>query len=269
MSPLSPETLDAALAVAEEAALAAGAAVRAFYKDAYTVKDKGEDNPLTDADLASNQILEERLRGAFPDFGWLSEETVDSPERLDKRAVWIVDPVDGTKEFTLGIPEFVVSVALVVDGVPVLGVLYNPITEQRFVGLTGGTAGKVARYNGAPATVTAHDALPGGRIVCSRTEMKKGWFDAYAPLGVTPIAVGSVAYKFGLVAAGLAEATFTPQPRHEWDVAGGAAIVLAAGGDFTNRHGVLPAFNQKKPLIDGILASNGALHRALLAVMNG
>jgi myo-inositol-1(or 4)-monophosphatase len=269
VSYLSPDALDEALALAEAATLQAGAAVRGFYKDAYTVKDKGEDNPLTDADLASNEILERALRGATPDFGWLSEETVDSDERLGKRATWIVDPVDGTKEFTLGIPEFVVSVALVVDGLPVLGVLYNPIQEQLFVGLTGGRAGKVARYNGAPTGVTAHAVLPGARIVCSRTEMKKGWFEPYAPLGVTPLAVGSVAYKFGLVAAGLAEATFTPQPRHEWDVAGGAAIVLAAGGNFTNRHGLLPAFNQKKPLIDGILATNGALHGALLGVMNG
>ena len=116
--------LERARDVAREAALEAGAAIRGFYNDEYTVRDKGEDNPLTDADLAADKILERHLRTAFPDFGWLSEETADTPARLEKSHVWIVDPLDGTREFTLGIPEFVVSVGLVIDGRAVVGVLY-------------------------------------------------------------------------------------------------------------------------------------------------
>ena len=85
--------------------------------------------------------------------------------------MWIVDPLDGTKEFTLGIPEFVVSVGLVIDGRAVMGVLYNPIKEQLFEGIVG----QGATLNGEPIQVTAHPELQGSKVVCSRTEMKKGW----------------------------------------------------------------------------------------------
>jgi myo-inositol-1(or 4)-monophosphatase len=254
--------LHQALDVATAAALEAGAAIRRFYRDSYTIKEKGGDNPLTDADLASNDILLARLRGAFPEHGWLSEESVDDPGRLGQRAVWIVDPLDGTKEFTLGIPEFVVSVGMVVDGRAVLGVLYNPITDELFAGAEG----QGVTFNRGIAGVSAHPALDGARIVCSRTEMKKGWFDQYLDR-VKLLPTGSVAYKFGLVAAGRAEATFTPQPRHEWDICAGVALVNAAGGRATDRHGKDYVFNLPRPLVDGVAATNGAIHAEILGLM--
>lgn len=255
--------LDRALEVATQAVKEAGAIVRGYYKDAYTVREKGEDNPLTDADLASDALLKARLLGAFPDTGWLSEETVDDGSRLEHSHVWIVDPLDGTKEFTKGIDEFVVSVALVVHGDAKLGVLYNPIREQLFTGLVG--AG--CWFNGAPARVTDRRSLQGARVVCSRTEMGKGWFEEYKDL-LVPEPVGSVAYKFGLVAAGRADVTFTPRPRHEWDIAGGVALVLAAGGQATDRHGQPFCFNLPKPLVDGVAATNGHIHADILSLMN-
>lgn len=254
--------LEQALEVAREAAMEAGAAIRGFYNDEYTVRDKGEDNPLTDADLAADKILETRLRGAYPDFGWLSEETADTPARLEQSHVWIVDPLDGTREFTLGIPEFVVSVGLVVDGKAVLGVLYNPIKEQLFTGIVG----VGAWLNGNPIRVTEHAELKGSKVVCSRTEMKKGWFDEFMDV-LTPVPVGSVAYKFGLVAAGEAESTFTPRPRSEWDICGGVAIVEAAGGRCSDKTGAPYRFNRPKPLVDGVAVSNGHVHQAILEIM--
>jgi myo-inositol-1(or 4)-monophosphatase len=255
--------LEHALGLAREAAIEAGAAIRGFYKDEYTVRDKGEDNPVTDADLAADKILETRLRGAFPDYGWLSEETADTPARLEKSHVWIIDPLDGTREFTMGIPEFVVSVGLVIDGRAVLGVLYNPIKEQLFTGAQG----LGAHLNGKPIKVTDHTALQGSTVVCSRTEMKKGWFDEFSDV-LTPVPVGSVAYKFGLVAAGEAESTFTPRPRSEWDICGGVAIVEAAGGRCTDKTGADYVFNRPKPLVDGVAVSNGHVHDAILEIMN-
>jgi myo-inositol-1(or 4)-monophosphatase len=253
-----------ALSIAVDAAREAGAAIRALYRDRTILKDKGEDNPLTEADLASDRILAERLRGAFPDYGWLSEESVDEPSRLAAEHAWIVDPLDGTKEFTLGIPEFVVSIGLVANGRPVLGVLYNPIRDELFAGIVG----KGATFNGAPCAVSAHAGLQGARIVCSRTEAKKGWFDKYLDR-ISLVPTGSVAYKFGLVAAGQAEATFTPQPRNEWDICAGVALVLAAGGQTSNRLGEPYVFNRPNPLVDGVCATNGAVHSEILGLMEG
>lgn len=248
--------------LAVEAAKEAGAAIRSFYQDEYTIRDKGEDNPLTDADLAANVILEKRLRDACPEAGWLSEESVDDARRLECADCWIVDPLDGTREFTLGVPEFCVSVAYVRDQEAVIGVLYNPIKEELFSGIVG----QGAWLNGAPVTVTDHKGLDGARVVCSRSEAKKGWFDPWKDqLDLNP--VGSVAYKFGLVAAGLAEATFTPRPRNAWDIAGGVAILHAAGGRASNRHGQPYRFNTPTPLKDGVCGTNGEIHTEVLAIM--
>lgn len=255
--------LEQAHKVAVEAAREAGRVVRTYFQDEYTITLKGENNPLTDADLASNRVIMERLTGSFPSFGWLSEETADDGSRLPHREVWIVDPLDGTLEFTKGIPEFVVSIGLVVDGLPALGVLYNPIKEELFSGIVG----VGAWFNGEPARVSAKSELQGSRVVCSRTEMGKGWFEEYKDL-LVPEPVGSVAYKFGLVAAGRAEATFTPRPRHEWDVAGGAAVVMAAGGRFTDGSGAQYRFNQPKPLVTGIAATNGHIHDEIVGLMS-
>ena len=250
--------LEEAVAAAREA----GAAIRGYYNDSYTLKDKGGDNPLTDADLASDRILAARLRDTHPEFGWLSEESVDDPVRLGRDYAWIVDPLDGTKEFTLGIPEFVVSIGLVHRGFPVLGVLYNPVADEMFAGVVG----EGATFNGAPCRVSAHAGLSGARVVCSRTEMKKGMFERWTDrLALLP--VGSVAYKFGRVAAGQAEATFTPQPRNEWDICGGVAVVMAAGGRTSNGRGVPYVFNQANPLVDGVCATNGLVHDDVLGLM--
>ena len=248
--------------LAVNAAKEAGEAIRSFYQDEYTIRDKGEDNPLTDADLAANEILEAKLRAALPEAGWLSEESVDDRSRLDCQDCWIVDPLDGTREFTLGVPEFCVSVAFVRGQEAVIGVLYNPIKDELFSGIVG----QGAWLNGKPVTATQHGSLDGARVVCSRSEAKKGWFDPWKEqLDLNP--VGSVAYKFGLVAAGKAEATFTPRPRNAWDIAGGVAILHAAGGKASDRLGQPYRFITPTPLKDGVCGTNGCVHSDVLAIM--
>lgn len=237
--------------------------ISGFYQNEYTVRDKGQDNPVTDADLQTNAFLEAELPKLLPVAAWLSEETKDNPVRLDKEWVWIIDPLDGTREFTKGIPEFVVSVGLVYKGRAHLGVMINPITSQIFSGVVG----HGAFLNGKSITVSPHNKIDGAKLVCSRSEMEKGWFDEYQSLGVQPKAVGSVAYKFGLVAAGLADATFTPRPRSEWDIAAGVAIVEAAGGQCSDKTGQPYLFNQENVLVDGVLATNGHIHSDLLRLM--
>jgi myo-inositol-1(or 4)-monophosphatase len=232
-----------------ETALTAAASVLADYTPGFidaTRKSGGD--PVTEADEKVDVLLRELL--PEPGDGWLSEETVDSPERLSSRRVWVVDPLDGTREFVEGIPEWCVSIGLVEDGVAVAGGIVNTVMDQRVVGSleTGVT------LNGAPAGVRQVDGIDGAEVLASRSEVRRGEWDHFrdGPIIVRP--VGSVAYKMALVAAGLADATWTLSPKNEWDVAAGTALVTAAGGIVTYPEGSTPTFNNSNPLIPGLVA---------------
>jgi myo-inositol-1(or 4)-monophosphatase len=251
-----------ALAVAIDAAHAAGRAIRDLYGRDIAIRQKGEAGPVTEADLASDACIHRILRQAYPDDGWVSEETADRPDRLAKSRVWIVDPLDGTWEFTTGVPEFVVSIALSVEGVAVLGVLYNPITEETFCGLRG----EGAWLNGVPMAVSSTADLASSTFCVSRTESGRGLLKGLeARLNLQPR--GSVAYKCGLVAAGRYEGVFTCNPRNEWDICAGVAIIEAAGGRVTDRQGEPYRFNQRDPLKRPLAGTNTHVHAALMAVL--
>jgi myo-inositol-1(or 4)-monophosphatase len=225
----------------------------AFTAGAVEHRVKQADDPVTEADLRVNDAL----RACLPrgDEGWLSEETADDPVRLDKERVWVVDPLDGTREFVQGIPEWCVSIGLVEDGRAGAGGILNPTTDQTVLGSleTGVT------LNGKPCRTRELDSLENCEILASRSEIKRGeWgrFDA-APFTVRPM--GSVAYKLSRVAAGLSHATWTLVPKHEWDVAAGVALVEAAGGAVWTPDGDRPEFNRKSPLLTGLLAAPAGL----------
>jgi len=250
------------MTVAQEAARAAGKVILRWYEGEYTVRDKSSDSPVTEADTEANQCIHEHITAAFPDDGWLSEETRDSHERLARRRVWIVDPLDGTKEFTQHIPEFCVCIALVNDGAPVVGVNYNPVTDELFAGAEG----HGLQVNGAPARCTDTADVAQARVLASRSEDKRGEWDPYKSLMKVEL-TGSVAFKLGLIAAGRADGTFSLTPKHEWDVCSGAALILAGGGRITDCHGVPLRFNSEKPLLPGIIATNAPLFDPIRAVI--
>ncbi|MFQ5458906.1 MAG: 3'(2'),5'-bisphosphate nucleotidase CysQ, partial [Myxococcota bacterium] len=257
--------LDVALAAAKEA----GGVVMNYFKSSYDVRDKGgtpgEDNPVTTADLASNTLLSERLMKAFPEDGWLSEETADSRDRLDRRRVWVVDPIDGTKEFILGIPQFCISIGLAVEGTAVLGVIHNPARNETIAGAIG----IPPTLNDRPARPTGTRKLSEAVCLASRTECGKGWFDRYTNdrsfAAVEP--VGSVAYKLGLIAAGRGDISFSLTPKNEWDLAGGAGILAAGDLPFTDRNGAPFRFNSEVTLVEGCVTSNPHLMPPLLAFL--
>jgi myo-inositol-1(or 4)-monophosphatase len=252
-----------ALEVAIDAAHAAGRAIRSLYGRDIAIGQKGVAGPVTEADLASNAQIQGILLQAFPDDGWLSEESADRPDRLGKSRVWIIDPLDGTWEFTTGVPEFVVSIGLAVEGDAALGVLYNPITEETFSGICG----EGAWLNGVAMHVSRVSDLAGSTFCVSRTEAGKGLLKRFeARLNLHP--KGSVAYKCGLVAAGRYEGVFTYNPRHEWDICAGVAIIEAAGGRVTDRQGQPFRFNQADPLKKPLIGTNPHVHAALLGVLN-
>jgi myo-inositol-1(or 4)-monophosphatase len=250
--------------VAVEAARAAGDVVRHYYRRRVTVryKEAGKHNPVSEADLEANRVIESYVRAAFPDDGWLSEETRDSPERLNKRRVWIVDPLDGSREFLEHIPEFVVCVALAVDGNPVLGVEYNPIRDELFAGAPG----RGAFLGDEPVKVSPTDDLARARFLASRSENERGEWDEFKP-EIQVELTGSVAYKLALIAAGRADATFSLTPKNEWDICAGAALIEAAGGTMTDRYGRRLRFNQQETRLPGIIATNGALHVAVIELL--
>jgi myo-inositol-1(or 4)-monophosphatase len=244
---------------ARTGALEAGKILRRHFRDGgYEVGSKGRDNPVTSADLEADAALRDRLSRAFPDYGWLSEETADSAERLSRRRVWIVDPLDGTKEFIKGIPEFVIAIALAENGVPILGVTYNPIRRELF----WGARGVGVHLDNQAAHVTTRGSIDGATVLASRSETSRGEWEAYKDrVKIDPI--GSVAYKLALVAAGRADATFTLTPKSEWDVAAGTALVTEAGGRITDLDGSELRFNKESVKLKGFIASNGLLHGAI------
>ncbi len=241
---------------------AAGAAIMEYYQSDFSVKDKKPDNPVTDADYAADRLLRERLLALLPEAGWLSEETADNPERLEKEAVWVVDPLDGTKEFVMGIPEFTVSVALVEKGQPVLGIILNPVTEEVYCAQRGGGV----TLNGEPTAASGRAELAGARVDASRSEMKRGEFEPFVSKMDVNV-MGSIAYKLARVAAGQADATWSRGPKNEWDICAGVLLVQEAGGRCVDLDDEAFAFNRPYPKVNGIIADNGRLHEQVLAAL--
>ncbi len=199
-----------------------------------TLKSAGD--PVTEADHAIDGTLRDML--PEPGDGWLSEETADSADRLSCERVWVVDPIDGTKEFVQGIPEWCVSIGLVENGRPVAGGISSPAAGLRVVGQVGDGV-SVSGANGVQH--------PG--VLASRTEVGRGLWDHVRHLDVVPM--GSVAYKLARVAAGLNAMTWTLVPKNEWDVVGGAALVIAAGGVVLDTNFQAPQFNRRNTLMQG------------------
>ncbi|MFL6233906.1 MAG: 3'(2'),5'-bisphosphate nucleotidase CysQ [Thermoanaerobaculia bacterium] len=237
----------------EEALERARAELQRFTPGAVEARHKQGDDPVTEADTTVDTLLRELLPQEGD--GWLSEETRDDLIRLERRRVWVVDPLDGTREFVTGIPEWCVSIGLVVDGEPVAGGICNPVTGETIVGARG--AG--VTLNGQPAGVSGRPTLEGARVVASRSEVKRGEWQGYRKDLFEIQPMGSVAYKLGLVAAGLVDATWTLTPKHEWDVAAGVALVLAAGGAIVTGAPEETRFNRPKPLLSSLIASNPIL----------
>ena len=196
-------------------------------------------------------------RAGFPKKAW----TI--PSACNDRSVWVVDPLDGTREFVKGIPEFCVSIGFVENGRPVAGGIYNPATDETFLGSID--SGVV--YNGKPAQPSQRKSLDGALVLASRSEVKRGEWKPFENAAFTIRPMGSVAYKLALVSAGLADITFTLTPKNEWDVVAGAALVQSAGGFVSTLEKTDLTANRRDPLLSGLLASGPFLKDELLALV--
>ena len=244
------QPLEAELKTAIAAAREAGLEVMRFRTNGVRFGRKGGRELISEADIAAAELLHDRLLQPFPDTGWLSEEHVDTVHRLGCERVWIVDPIDGTREFLQGIPEFAISIGLAIDGKPVLGVVHNPATGETFAGLA--TEELPPRDQTGPEAATY-------RVLVGRTEAS---WNEVPPLPGRPqtVGVGSVAYRLARLAEGAGDAVVTNYGRAEWDVAAGIALCLRAGLIATDVLGEPITFNKPDPDVRGLLVARKPLH---------
>jgi myo-inositol-1(or 4)-monophosphatase len=222
---------------------------------------KGPGQVVTAADLEVDGLLHEILLDAFPDDGWLSEERADDRARLCRRRVWMVDPIDGTRAFADGLAEFSISIALLVDDAPEVGVVCNPATGEWFEA----EQGCGAWLNGARLRVGSQRALAGARLLSSRTEMRRRRWPELIPEAVFTD-LSSLAYKLALVAAGRFDGLVSLRPSHDWDLAAAQLLITEAGGRLSAADGSALALNRPVPRHEGLAAAaTEALHATLVA----
>jgi myo-inositol-1(or 4)-monophosphatase len=239
---------------------AAGALALSFFGSGIVGRQKADNTPVSDADLEVNRMLHASLKGPRPDYGWLSEESIDDPSRLDAARVWIVDPIDGTRAFLAGTPEWTIAVALAEHGKPVLAAVFNPATAEMFTARRG----HGAFLNGKPISVTAHEGIEGARMIATKGFFKHKIWTAPWPDTQT-IWVNSIAYRLALIAAGRADATLSLTGKSEWDIAAAALLVEEAAGQVTDATGAPLTYNQPTPRMNGLVAAAPKLHELLVA----
>ncbi len=238
------------LATLSHTMLRAGREALRLAQEGFEIHTKPDRSPVTSVDLAVNQIFRDNLSAAYPDDGWLSEESPDTPDRLDKKRVWIVDPIDGTRSFVRGLPEFCLSVALVEQGLPVVAAIFNPSTGEFFSAIRGRGL-RVERHVGADKPPFTSSERP--LALVSPWELQAGRFQSLAPyISCRPI--GSIAYALALVAAGQAEAAMTMEGGNEWDIAAGVLLIEESGGRATTPSGHPFSFNRTDPRLHGTFA---------------
>lgn len=234
---MSDRLLDVALAAAH----AAGAEILKIYAEPFAVVQKADQTPVTDADLAAERVIVGMLTDAFPDIAIVSEETAPKDGFKPPAArFWVVDPLDGTKEFIAKNGEFCVCIGLIEDGAPVLGVVYGPAKRITYAAHGAGTAIRIAD-GGAPQPIAARAPRPEGIVVIhSRSHENSRRLAEYfqgKPVPILKREICGSALKFGVLAAG--EADFYPRfgTTMEWDTAAGQAILEAAGGSVVDING--------------------------------
>lgn len=227
----------------------AGSLAQVRHAQGFDRWEKAPGNPVCEVDLEVNDLLHERLRGLDPDAGWLSEETADDPDRLGKSRVWVVDPIDGTRDFIRGRPGWAVSIALVVDGAPLVGVLDAPDRNEHWQAIRG----KGAWRNDSPIMVSPRTVFSGARVPTDQLpRVDADLVAVHKPNGI--------ALRMAMVAAGEADLVATLRWGNEWDIAAAALIVTEAGGTITDALGRPIRFNSFPPQAFGLLASTPGIH---------
>jgi myo-inositol-1(or 4)-monophosphatase len=219
---------------------------------------KGASSPVCEADIAVNELLEKRLRGATPEYGWLSEESADDRGRFTHRLVWVVDPIDGTRHYIAGKEDWCVSVALVENGSPLLAALFAPVYDEFFFAARGNGAS----CNGKPLHATSGTALDFSRVAGPKPLVERL---RRSPGDITlHPRIGSLALRLTRVADGKLDAAFAGGNSHDWDLAAADLIVHEAGGSMTALSGEAISYNRRDVTHGLLVAAGRARHAAIV-----
>lgn len=220
--------------------------------------DKDPGNPVSAADLEVDAFLKRELGLLLPAAGWLSEETVDAPERLAGGLIWLVDPIDGTRDFIRGRAGWAVSVALVSSGRPLIGMLAAPAREEFWQG----EAGRGSWRNGVRLVASRRTELPGARVPAEAVP--------HGDADLIPVArPNSIALRMAMVAADEADLVATLRWGYEWDIGAAALIAREAGAMVTDVFGGALGYNKRDPRAFGVLVSAPAIHEAAVQRLSG
>ncbi len=244
-----------------DAAQASGEIAKRFFQNAPKTWDKADGaGPVTEADLAVNALLEDQLRTARPDYGWLSEESSDTIDRQDSENVFIIDPIDGTRSFIEGSRTWAHSLAIAKQGRITAAVVLLPMRDMLFTAELGGGT----HLNHSAINVSKQAGFEGAQILATKPSLAaQHWKNETAP-EFSRHHRPSLAYRLSLVAQGKFDAMLTLRPSWEWDIAAGALIVSEAGGTITDKTGASLVFNGIDPRLNGVVASNSPLHTEIL-----
>jgi myo-inositol-1(or 4)-monophosphatase len=232
----------------------AGALALSLFRTELKSWTKGQSSPVSEADIAVNDLIETRLRAATPDYGWLSEESADDPSRLGKPLTWIVDPIDGTRAYLARQEDWSVSIALVADGLPVLGAVFAPASDEFFFATRGrGTALNGVPVAPAPGAAIDFPKIAGPKPLVERLGgMREG--ESLHPR------IGSLALRLVRVAEGRLDAAFAGGHSRDWDLAAADLIVHEAGGEMTTLAGERMVYNQTDVRHGLLVAAGRARH---------
>ena len=239
---------DAALLT--ETVLEAGALAKAMFRTELNQWTKGASSPVSEADIAVNDLLEGRLRAATPDYGWLSEESADDEARLGKPLVWIVDPIDGTRGYLAGREDWCVSVALVEGAAPVLAAVFAPASDEFFFAARG----RGATHNGMSVQATTGTALDFARVAGPKPLVER-LNRSSGEISLHP-RIGSLALRLCRVAQGNLDAAFAGGNSRDWDLAAANLIVQEADGKMTALSGDAILYNRRE-VGHGVLVAAG------------
>lgn len=248
---------EVAAAVREAGALAASTFQSSVLKS--WAKDGG--SPVSDADIAVDNFLHERLTRLAPDCGWLSEESIDDRARLKSPRQWIVDPIDGTRAYLSGRPDWAISVALVQDGRPTIAAIFAPIENSLYLA----AAGEGTTLNGAPVMASTGAGFGGARAAGPKPMLER--LAKVAPDLVFEPKVFSLALRIARVAAGTLDVAFASSNSHDWDLAAADLLVHEAGGLLTTFAGGQIIYNRADPLQDALVAAGHPRHEAFLELV--